>query len=62
MSVFGIEPCFLDIKTTYTYTKFDDRGNWTERKCKVHSVEWECEEENVTDSREVEKRVITYYR
>ena len=66
MSVFGIEPCFLDIKTTYTYTKFDEIGNWTERECKARIVEWEDEEhtskKNVTDSREVEKRVITYYR
>ena len=58
----GEEDYSYNTTTTYTYTKFDDRGNWTERKCKVHSVEWECEEENVTDSREVEKRVITYYR
>ncbi len=66
VSVFGIEPCFLDIKTTYTYTKFDEIGNWTERECKARIVEWEDEEhtskKNVTDSREVEKRVITYYR
>ena len=52
--------------TTYTYTKFDDRGNWTERKCKMHSVEWEGEEEtaekNTSDATSVEKRVITYYR
>ena len=62
----GEEDYSYNTTTTYTYTKFDDRGNWTERKCKVHSVEWEGEEEtaekNTSDATSVEKRVITYYR
>ena len=41
--------------TTYTYTKFDEQGNWTERKCKQRSEEW------TFDGEKIEKRTVTYY-
>lgn len=50
--------------TTYTYTKFDEQGNWTERKCKQHSEEWTFDEEDdktITNEEKIEKRTIIYY-
>ena len=50
--------------TTYTYTKFDRQGNWTERKCKQHSEEWTFDEEDdktITNEEKIEKRTIIYY-
>ena len=49
---------------TYTYTKFDRQGNWTERKCKQHSEEWTFDEEDdktINNEEKIEKRTITYY-
>ena len=47
----------------YTYKKFDDKGNWTERE--VHSVSKHTnvddDTEDVYDSKSVEQRVILYY-
>lgn len=53
-------------EVTYEYTKFDDKGNWTERTktiTKETYKSWETEETSVSTPNvsEVEKRVITYY-
>lgn len=60
-----------ETNTTYTYTKFDEWGNWTERSYKQKTVVTEVvydeetgeEREEVDRSSEsgVETRVITYY-
>ncbi len=58
----------VEMTTTYTITKTDEWGNWTERKAKIHSVITEYEEgygdECTTSTKNMtvtEKRTITYY-
>ena len=54
--------------TSYTYTRFDEHGNWTERTCVTSVKETEedpwsesGEKTSVTETLTIEKRIITYY-
>ncbi|MCI6160263.1 MAG: hypothetical protein MR681_02860 [Prevotella sp.] len=64
---YGIEATSGVRTITYTYTKFDSHGNWTERNAKTHEEEtneWKDDGtpiKKVNDWESVEKRSITYY-
>lgn len=67
LSGWGDEYGSEETTTTYTITKTDEMGNWTERTAKIHMVltereDIEAEDVVTTENKTVtEKRTITYY-